>query len=329
MNFHWILTLLVILASDRTVHSEKFKQIIDYYRISKTQMSFICGQAHHQIDISDKNETFFIAESLHGFKCEDIEIIKFVNCERPQIPKDVFKKFSSAKVIDLSHLGIENLTIGDFPKLTTLNASHNALTNIPANAFLQMPKLFTLDLSFNRIRELNVKSFEQLVELSDLRLSHNQIKELPLFLFMQTKSLVKLDLSQNGLQKLESGIFSNLTKLEVLDLSHNEFETLNASIFPQWSNRFKLLSIANNKVHMLYGFEIKRMPNARVIGIDSNRFSRFYFINDIEAEKFLKFISSLLIILCMIIEIGIGILMVLRHVVPRVMISHPTELWFV
>ena len=108
------------------------------------------------------------------------------------------------------------------PFVSTLDASHNSLTNVPKN-FLDFlaPALRSLDLSFNRIMEVEAASFSLLGVLQTLSLANNNIRDMEKSSLRHLASLQIIDLSWNRIEVLQFGQVAGLANLRVVSIAHN------------------------------------------------------------------------------------------------------------
>ncbi|XP_055301910.1 leucine-rich repeat transmembrane neuronal protein 4-like [Sitodiplosis mosellana] len=139
-----------------------------------------------------------------------------------------------------------------YQNIHTFNMSYLGLETVPDDLFSDAAKLIRLDLSSNRIDTLAEKAFEKCQKLELLNLSGNILSEIKL------------------------GVFSSLTNLQTLDLSENRLNTLDINVLSMQLDQMKLLSIRNNQLQELNGFNSTRIVNMKIVGIDSNRFNCSY-----------------------------------------------------
>lgn len=130
------------------------------------------------------------------------------------------------------------------------------------------PGLKYLDISNNQIMFFD--SFESGLNLVSLDLSGNFI--MTLGSMESFVNLKHLNLSRNKIVGITRGTFLNQKNVEILDLSKNRITTLYSNIFTLPFDNLKLLSIGNNLLRWLIGFTNQSIPNAKIVGLDSNRF---------------------------------------------------------
>ncbi|KAJ7994535.1 hypothetical protein DPEC_G00250480 [Dallia pectoralis] len=99
-----------------------------------------------------------------------------------------------------------------------LSCANQGLTALP----VELPAYTTtLDLSHNHLTELKEGSFTTLHRLESLRLAHNKLRYIEPGTFQNSSALRQLDLSSNRLDKVEVHYFLELTGLEELLLFNN------------------------------------------------------------------------------------------------------------
>ncbi|XP_036389869.1 amphoterin-induced protein 1-like [Megalops cyprinoides] len=136
-------------------------------------------------------------------------------------------------VLDLSYNILPGLrsdwTSVKLLKLHNLLLSHNGMTFVSSEAFLQAPRLRYLDLSSNNLRQLDEFLFEPLTQLEVLLLYNNQISQIDRSAFNGLRSLQKLYLSQNRVSRFPLELVRERTrpeKLSLLDISSNRVKVL-------------------------------------------------------------------------------------------------------
>ncbi|XP_037629851.1 amphoterin-induced protein 1 [Sebastes umbrosus] len=136
-------------------------------------------------------------------------------------------------VLDLSYNEIERLrsewTPVKLTKLHNLLLSHNGLSFLSSEAFLNVKHLRYLDLSSNNLQLLDELVFDPLVNLEVLLLYNNQISQIERSAFLCMVNLQKLYLSQNHISRFPLELVkdkSRLEKLSLLDVSSNKIKML-------------------------------------------------------------------------------------------------------
>ena len=139
-----------------------------------------------------------------------------------------------------------------------LNASFNAITELPNELPLRLPHLNYINFSHNQI-EVIPDSFGLLFHLKTLILKFNRIKTLP-DSFFHLEKLEKLDISHNEIKKLNCDL-DKLNCLSKLNISSNKLKSLPFSMGGMKSllvllacdNRFQgpLLGLCNSSEELL------------------------------------------------------------------------------
>ncbi|KAG9466215.1 hypothetical protein GDO78_017012 [Eleutherodactylus coqui] len=144
-----------------------------------------------------------------------------------QLYKDIFKNFSSLKILDISFNNLKQL-----PKIIVANLPRN-LTEL----YLNNNKL--------KIWDGETLSYFKNLELLDLR--HNRLKAIESHLFKHTTSLQKLLLTNNFISKLSACFLYEPTSLTELDLSYNRIRKIKKSkLLSGKKPFFKVLRLEGN-----------------------------------------------------------------------------------
>jgi Leucine-rich repeat (LRR) protein len=132
-------------------------------------------------------------ELLHTFSASGCQI-KF-------LPYSLPKNIGS---LTLSHSGLTDFSLVNFPNLYMLTLSHNKLSSVPGLEALE--RLWYLDLGHNQLTQ--IPEIKPLRDLRSLKLNDNQLSEIPEFL---TVDLWTLHLQNNNLTSLDSFVGEMLT----------------------------------------------------------------------------------------------------------------------
>ncbi|XP_031639217.1 chondroadherin-like, partial [Contarinia nasturtii] len=256
-----IYLFLNFCAFDCVVHSKKHQFISDCHydgsaERGKYPLTFICNE-----NLGERN---FFVNTLHyctgqsDFDNYNIGSINFKNCELSKIASNFFKIYKNVFELNMSNLGVETLQPESFKsgtQLMKLSASHNKITEIPADLLIEAVNLNTLDLSNNQISrfdpnafslgnslkylylesnnisELSAEMFNELTELEYVDVSYNQVTKIPANLFDECKQLLNFNCSYNKINHFGPDIFPASNLLNILDLSHNNISELHVSTF--------------------------------------------------------------------------------------------------
>ncbi|CAA9994424.1 unnamed protein product [Nesidiocoris tenuis] len=184
--------------------------------------------------------------------------------------------------LDLSHNHITDLPRTSFlmvSNLLSLNLSHNQqLSAIPSTLFHPLTQLLHLDLSHCALKLLSPELLMKTVSLHTLSLRRNFIEELTEAAFQNLRNLTNLDLSQNVISNIRPGCFSHLPSLKQLDLSGNKLTSFKGEFFlTRRSNGTKLeyLDLSNNDLSYLFPSSFRVHPRLKKLIASRNRFSFF------------------------------------------------------
>ncbi|KAM8799728.1 amphoterin-induced protein 3 [Eudromia elegans] len=137
----------------------------------------------------------------------------------------------TATTLDLSHNALTQLPDGwlaPLPLLEALRVSHNQIRELSARALGNASRLRHLDLSSNRLRAIERHCFAALVSLEELLLYNNRIARVDEGAFAQLSGLRKVYLSWNNLSHFPFGAVHGLGNysLRTLDLSSNNLSSV-------------------------------------------------------------------------------------------------------
>ncbi|XP_043243590.1 insulin-like growth factor-binding protein complex acid labile subunit [Amphibalanus amphitrite] len=186
---------------------------------------------------------------------------------------------------------IEKNTFKDL-YLTTVNISHNQLSQIADDAFINCNNMTFLDLSHNNLTELNEKAFDDNSDLTELRLefnyltnmsapfdkfklirvlnmSYNSIVEIPKRTFPDLYELHTIDVSHNQIAKIGGGVFTTLFSLRHLDLSHNMLEELRASSIGTMPSLLDV-NLSHNRLRTTTRSAFQGLSSLRELRLDHN-----------------------------------------------------------
>uniref|UniRef100_A0A3B4A8S2 Ig-like domain-containing protein n=2 Tax=Periophthalmus magnuspinnatus TaxID=409849 RepID=A0A3B4A8S2_9GOBI len=156
-----------------------------------------------------------------------------VSCSKMNLSDVPLHIPSYTVVLDLSYNELKRLksewTPDRLPNLHNLLVSHNEMTFLSSEAFVNVKHLRYLDLSSNQLRQLDEFVFEPLVNLEVLLLYNNRITTIDRAAFITMINLQKLYLSQNQISRFPTELIkdkSRLDKLSLLDISSNRVAVL-------------------------------------------------------------------------------------------------------
>lgn len=186
-----------------------------------------------------------------------LRLLDLSNCKITKVTgQQVLQGMKELKQLDLSGNHIRSVTDLISDSLTTLDLSHNRLTNLLPNMLSNLPALTYIDLSRNHRISLQNQQGEY-VESTTLKridlsfcnmddielegfpalmsavLKGNMIRELNRESFINTKMLESLDLSQNAVNAVDADAFKKLKHLKSLNLSFNMISKMERDTFKE------------------------------------------------------------------------------------------------
>ncbi|KAK0230434.1 adenylate cyclase [Armillaria fumosa] len=159
--------------------------------------------------------------------------LKQFDCRRNQVADlTVICMLPRLERLSVDHNSVHALEVALGPHLTSLDASHNAITQfglIPGPIGQSPYALTCLDVSYAKLSVLDETVLGQLTSLRSLNLDHNSFRYIPNSLG-ELKWLETLSCADNSLDTLPDSI-GFLQKLETLDAHNNSLTELPASIW--------------------------------------------------------------------------------------------------
>lgn len=213
-------------------------------------IKFICYNSAFDKNILS-NSTTAQCRNSESFKKNKVEKAEFLICEMDTLPIGFFDTYSQIKVLDVSHMKLEELSTemhSVTESLEELNASFNNLTGVPS--FPTSNNLTNLDLSNNYyIKVLNSSSLDNLINLIFLNLSKCALSELPEDMFIYQENLQIVDLSQNALKSIDMKIFlPSFFTLHAIYLDENEITELLGELPRILFFKLEILSLGNSQI---------------------------------------------------------------------------------
>jgi Leucine-rich repeat (LRR) protein len=172
---------------------------------------------------------------------------------------------------DLSHT--EGSWFESKNNLKNLRINFNIfLRTLKNDSFVYFPRLRSLDVSHNQITSLSLLVLYPLKNLHILKLDHNKLQDLETGLFSSQRRLRSLSLSYNELQYLGNEILSPLKTLEYLDVNNNRLRTLDSKSFVSLQS-MKFLNLSENYLNVLPENLFTYQQELRKLYIDRNNIS--------------------------------------------------------
>lgn len=200
-----------------------------YFNESQYHVEYICD-VRQGIQFSRRNNQYLYCENYKsGIKRGEIQILSFSNCKQNEITSAYFDVFTSLRIINISFTDIEKIYPHDLKynvHLECIIASHNRLSSLPANLFVQLIDLIELDFSYNRITELSSHMFDYSRKLRKLQFSFNSISELAASIFANMPELEFVDFGNNHIQRIDNDLFAHNKKLKTFRINDNQVKRL-------------------------------------------------------------------------------------------------------
>ncbi|KAK9875037.1 hypothetical protein WA026_005841 [Henosepilachna vigintioctopunctata] len=166
--------------------------------------------------------------------------------------------------IDLSFNKITNFSSNNEILYTTsLNISHNHLTDL-RDLLLSIRGLKIIDISYNQLREISTKNFPSELHLRYLNIEHNKLFSIDseFFKFLRydyhtdVNSPLIFIFSNNQLKNITIFLnnFYDLDEIHSLDYRNNQMETINFVKPPYGPVNIRSLTLRNNELSDLSGF---------------------------------------------------------------------------
>ncbi|XP_063384722.1 toll-like receptor 6 [Cydia fagiglandana] len=174
----------------------------------------------------------------------------------------------------------------NFPKLSSLDISHNKINSVNLLLSLKMENLIIFNASFNMISELEKVSFENYKigsNITVIDLSHNAIKILPDNYFSKFSNLLHLNMSYNKINSFTVLTFEGLAQLETLYLSYNNIKIIDINL-ARFSN-LQELTLDNNDLSSLEENNFKMLTSLKKLNLS---FNKIFFIEDFSFRKMIN-----------------------------------------
>jgi Leucine-rich repeat (LRR) protein len=209
--------------------------------------------------------------------------------------------FPKLSFLDVSCNNISTVLNVSFTELTTLNLSHNSITNLVPKMFSATQKLAVLDMSYNLIDFIDEGSLYKIKALTYLDLSHNRLKILNQIMFLDNHlykvaniflndnfiykcevffdnpKIGFINLAGNNLTEVPNVIINDVELIDGLDFSRNSLTVIRNSYFKTTNSMYKLFlninliktieesAFSNMKLLFLLDLSFNQLSNLSVI----------------------------------------------------------------
>uniref|UniRef100_A0A8B9TUT7 Adhesion molecule with Ig like domain 3 n=1 Tax=Anas platyrhynchos TaxID=8839 RepID=A0A8B9TUT7_ANAPL len=147
------------------------------------------------------------------------------------------------------------------PTATTLDLSHNALTQLHDRWLAALPHLEALHMSHNQIRELSPRAFHNASYLRHLDMSSNRLHAVETHYFEALVSLEELLLYNNRIARVAENAFAKLSGLRKVYLSWNNLTTFPfRSVQGLGNYSLRTLDLSSNSLSSIPVEELAALP---------------------------------------------------------------------
>lgn len=224
-------------------------------------------------------------ETIHNNTFSGLNYLLHLDISNCEIQTTFGNSFSGLDKLSILNLERNRLTQvpQNFPSmLTHLFLDNNQITNIPANAFINLGSLQELRIRFNKINKLSGDSFLGLQQLNKLNLYYNYLNPLPGEIFKSLTRLVSLNLAKNNIITIQTSTtprFSSLTSLQYLNLADNKCTFIQSDTFKDTLS-LRYLHLENNSLGKLLaedfgGTMFQSLGNLKELSLMNNGISSF------------------------------------------------------
>lgn len=237
--------------------------------ISATQMiqqRLVNGQTCY-IDNLTNNATdrFKNCDNPPCIKSITFNVTKLVN-----IPDEMINLTQFVDSVDLSNTSLQflnsTLHLCQWPKLTSIEADDNNITELQANILSDCHHLLRLSLVNSNISQIYEPAFTGLNMLIELDLSSNQLTMMSAETFKPLINLETLRLNNNRIQTINADNFATNAKLHLLDLSYNAISVVRPNAF---RNLTELLTLAIQCNPDLASLDLNDMGKLNLLSVNN------------------------------------------------------------
>lgn len=158
--------------------------------------------------------------------------LKIEGCDQRTIG-DASAKYPNIETLNISRSGYRSLSwMGkNFEKLTTLDASANDLTKIPASILSKFPHLKELRLDGNKIDKISAEDFQNANrKLGTISLSNNQLNSVDDAALITFEKISSLNLTSNSFKEWPMAVFKQ--NIQTIYLQNNpKLTTIDCALF--------------------------------------------------------------------------------------------------
>lgn len=257
----------------------QYCEVDSYSVFLRRIINFFCSTGGYAFDMFNSDTSTCCSSGGCNDKSK-IDIIQLKNCVIPTFETNILKFYYNVYQFNMSNIGAESLQPWFFEsgyQLKELDASHNLITEIPANAFFNCSLIEVMDFSFNKINKIDNLAFVNNTALKKINLQHNNLLNLNPTALLTQVQLIDLDLSFNPLKNLDvnsfTDIFRGLTEFSMRGLQlENTVEILNAL-----NPSLEKLDISQNLLGPLNETTFKKFDQLGWLAMSDTQLSNFEF----------------------------------------------------
>ncbi|CAG2103122.1 unnamed protein product [Medioppia subpectinata] len=195
----------------------------EMYNISAIDTENSCWGVSETLTYLDLSHNYLTSAPIEVMSCENLIEVSFAHNLVDDLSvlsmRSVAHKFISLRQMDFSHNPIKRIDNKSFimgaQNMNCLKLNNASLTAMPV---LQWPHLTHLEVSHNAIATIDPQSMTVCREIRHLDLSHNHLQDVPRYLWKYMSKLHTLLIQNNPIDILDTSSFSELKNLRHLDI---------------------------------------------------------------------------------------------------------------
>ncbi|XP_022189330.2 toll-like receptor 3 isoform X2 [Nilaparvata lugens] len=218
-----------------------------------------------------------------------------------KIDFQMFHELRYIEVIDVSENMVDEIEGFAFKDLylVHMNLSHNKITKIKKDAFVNCANITVLDLSYNKLEDIQSKAFDEISYATELQLSfnlltdllqvplanmtglkilnvtNNRLTKIPKNTFPKLYELHTIDVSRNFIKDIAVGVFQTLFGLRWLDLSYNSLNEIQSGTFGTLPTLL-YMNLEHNHLEKISNAAFNRLTSLRTLNLMNNSISKIF-----------------------------------------------------
>ncbi|XP_051483038.1 amphoterin-induced protein 3 [Apus apus] len=167
----------------------------------------------------------------------------------------------TSDLLSCSRQMLQDVPLSLPPTATTLDLSHNALTQLHDHWLAALPHLEALHISHNQIKDLSPQAFHNASYLRHLDMSSNRLHAVETHYFNELVSLEELLLYNNRIARVDENAFAKLSGLQKVYLSWNNLTTFPFRLVQRLSSySLRTLDLSSNSLRSIPVEELAALP---------------------------------------------------------------------